>query len=397
MITVNNLRKVFGISDTRARRLLTTSDNSTNAIRESGGTLAVDNVSFDVAPGEIFVLMGLSGSGKSTLVRMINRLIDPTSGEIHYDGNDLATMNNDRLREIRNRRISMVFQHFALFPHRTIRDNVAYGLKARGVPKSERGDKAEVALGQVGLDRHGDAYPAELSGGMQQRVGLARALATDPDVLIMDEPFSALDPLTRTAMQDQLLELQQQFRKTILFVTHDLNEAMRIGDRILMMKDGSCVQLGTGAQIISRPADEYVREFISDVDRTRALTAGTVMRAPWLTATVDDDAGSVLSRLEKTGANAVYVLDADRSIAGVVTGEALASSVSGPQRQLRRILAEDYASVSDGTPLAECCQLTGRHPVPLAVLDGDNRLAGVVPKHELLSAIAGRQEVTEHA
>lgn len=376
MITVNNLTKVFGGPD---------------------GTPAVNDVSFDVEQGEIFVLMGLSGSGKSTLVRMINRLIDPTSGEIHYDGKDLATMDANRLRELRNRQISMVFQHFALFPHRTIRDNVAYGLKARGVAKSERADKADQALAQVGLAKRGDSYPEELSGGMQQRVGLARALATDPEVLIMDEPFSALDPLTRVAMQDQLLELQHRFRKTILFVTHDLNEAMRIGDRIMVMKDGRCVQLGTGSQIISAPADDYVREFISDVDRTRALTAGAVMRSPWLTVTVDDDTRSVLTRLEKTGASAVYVLDENRSIAGVATSAALAASAATPDRRLRQLLAEDYAAVGDGTPLAECCQLTGRHPVPLAVVDGDNRLAGVVPKQEMLSAIASPKAVSTHA
>ena len=397
MITVKNLTKVFGIPDTRARRILESAGDPSNAIREAGGTPAVDNVSFDVEHGEIFVLMGLSGSGKSTLVRMINRLIDPTSGEINYDGNDLAKMDMGSLRELRNRRISMVFQHFALFPHRTIRDNVAYGLKARGVAKSERGDKADQALEQVGLGQRGDSYPEELSGGMQQRVGLARALATDPDVLIMDEPFSALDPLTRSAMQDQLIELQHSFRKTILFVTHDLNEAMRIGDRIMVMKDGGSVQLGTGAQIISRPANDYVREFISDVDRTRALTAGSVMCSPWLTVAEDDDAASVLARLEKTGASAVYVLDNDRNIAGVATSAALATSPAGRPRRLRQLLAKDYTAVSDATPIADCCQFTGRHPVPLAVVDSDNRLAGVVPKKEMLSAIANPKAVSRHA
>lgn len=393
MITAKNLTKQFATSDTRTRPKLLPRKYA----RETGGTLAVDDVSFNVEQGEIFVLMGLSGSGKSTLVRMINRLIDPTSGEVHYDGDDVAKMGAERLRELRNRKISMVFQHFALFSHRTIRDNVAYGLKARGVAKSERADQAEQALEQVGLGRRGDSYPEELSGGMQQRVGLARALATDPEVLIMDEPFSALDPLTRTAMQDQLLELQHRFRKTILFVTHDLNEAMRIGDRIMVMRDGTSVQLGTAAEIIAHPANDYVRDFISDVDRTRALTAGTVMRRPWLTAAIDDDAGSLLTRLEKTGASAVYVLDEDRSIAGVATSAALADSAAGRGRKLRQLLAADYDAVGDGTPLAECCQLTGRHPVPLAVVDDDNRLAGVVPNKEMLSAIASPKAVSHDA
>lgn len=321
MITANDLTKVFGSSDAG------TGPNflSRNRSHDAEGTLAVDHVSFDVEPGEIFVLMGLSGSGKSTLVRMINRLIEPTSGEVHYDGANVATMSAERLRELRNRRISMVFQHFALFSHRTIRDNVAYGLKARGVAKSERGEKADRALEQVGLARRGDSYPDELSGGMQQRVGLARALATDPDVLIMDEPFSALDPLTRTAMQDQLLELQHEFRKTILFVTHDLNEAMRIGDRIMVMRDGASVQLGTAAEIISRPANDYVRDFISDVDRTRALTAGTVMRAL-------ADRGR--RRRRRLGADAA---GEDRRERGLRTARGSPYRGSGHQRRPRRI------------------------------------------------------------
>ncbi|WP_298176851.1 betaine/proline/choline family ABC transporter ATP-binding protein [Saccharomonospora sp.] len=392
MFQARNVTKVFDLSAGRAREVLNGASNRRRAVREAGGVLAVDDVSFDVERGELFVIMGLSGSGKSTLIRMVNRLVEPTAGRILYDGTDIADLDEAQLRELRNKRLSMVFQHFALFPHRTIRDNAAYGLKTRGVPKNERLERAERALHQVGLGQWGDAYPDELSGGMKQRVGLARALATDPDVLIMDEPFSALDPLNRRAMQEQLLELQAEFHKTILFVTHDLNEAMRIGDRIMVMRDGSVVQLGTGPEIISRPADDYVHDFVSDVDRSRALTASTVMTAPWLTATLDDDAASVLAKLERSTAKGLYVLDPNRRVVGVASVEGLSRAAADGERDLRRCLDTDYTWVAEETSLAQCCRLTNRGVVPLAVLDADKHLVGVVPKTEMLRAIATQEE-----
>ncbi|MFC7328905.1 quaternary amine ABC transporter ATP-binding protein [Marinactinospora rubrisoli] len=400
MLEARHLTKVFDLSPSRARRALGAGADGdrARAVREAGGVLAVDDVSFSVERGELFVIMGLSGSGKSTVIRMINRLVTPTAGNVVYDGTDVGAMTPRQLRELRNQRIGMVFQHFALFPHRTVRENAAYGLKARGMPRRERLRRADRALEQVGLGRRGDAYPDEFSGGMQQRVGLARALTTDPDVLIMDEPFSALDPLTRRAMQEQLLELQRDFRKTIIFVTHDLNEAMRLGDRIMVMRDGRIVQLGTGPDIISRPADGYVHDFVSDVDRTRVLTAGTVMQPAWVTATVDEDPAAVLARVADSRGQGVYVTAPDGEIAGVATPELLSRAVAERAADLRDCLSDDYTAVPDDTPLVEFCHLTGGHAVPLAVVDRDKHLVGVAPRARVLDAIASAPEdVNAHA
>ncbi|MEU9581523.1 quaternary amine ABC transporter ATP-binding protein [Streptomyces chilikensis] len=248
-------------------------------LRSDGVTAAVIDASFTVEPGEIFVVMGLSGSGKSTLLRMLNGLLEPTAGTISFDGQDLASLTAAELRALRSRRISMVFQHFALFPHRTVLQNAAYGLEVQGVPRAEREERAAAALALCGLEGWEKSWPDELSGGMRQRVGLARALATDADLLLMDESFSALDPLIRREMQDQLLELQKTLHKTIVFITHDLNEAMRLGDRIAVMRDGEIVQIGTAEDILVRPEDEYVASFTRDVDRSKVLTAASVMDA----------------------------------------------------------------------------------------------------------------------
>ena len=229
--------------------------------RKTGATVGVYDVNFEVNEGEIFVIMGLSGSGKSTLIRLLNRLIEPSGGDIYIDGEDIAKMSKEELREVRRHKINMVFQSFGLFPHRTILENTEYGLEVRGVPKEERVAKAEKALANSGLLSFKDQYPDQLSGGMQQRVGLARALANDPEILLMDEAFSALDPLIRREMQDELLELQANVQKTIIFITHDLNEALRIGDRIALMKDGQIMQIGTGEEILTNPANQYVRDF----------------------------------------------------------------------------------------------------------------------------------------
>jgi glycine betaine/proline transport system ATP-binding protein len=247
-------------------------------LAKTGCVAAVRDVSFEVAPGEVFVVMGLSGSGKSTLVRMINRLHDPTAGQVLIDGEDVMQVSDERLREIRRKKIAMVFQHFGLFPHRRIADNVAYGLEVQDVDKAERLAKAEDILQTVGLGGWGNSYPDELSGGMQQRVGLARALATDPEIMLFDEPFSALDPLIRRDMQDEVIRLQREVRKTMLFITHDLAEALKLGDRIAIMKDGKFVQIGTPEEVVAHPADDYVADFTRDVPRAHVLTARSIMR-----------------------------------------------------------------------------------------------------------------------
>jgi glycine betaine/proline transport system ATP-binding protein len=247
-------------------------------LEKTGCVVAVRDVSFDVAPGEVFVVMGLSGSGKSTLVRTINRLHDPTAGQVLLDGEDILVFDDERLRDIRRKKISMVFQHFGLLPHRRIVDNVAFGLEVQDVDKDTRSTKANEVLEVVGLGGWGNSYPDELSGGMQQRVGLARALCTDPEIMLFDEPFSALDPLIRRDMQDEVIRLQRELQKTMIFITHDLAEALKLGDRIAIMKDGKFVQVGTPEEVVAHPADDYVADFIRDVPRAHVLTARSIMR-----------------------------------------------------------------------------------------------------------------------
>jgi glycine betaine/proline transport system ATP-binding protein len=275
-------RGVWKVYGPKAERIVGSPDADLprgELLAKTGCVAAVRDVSFDVAPGEVFVVMGLSGSGKSTLVRMINRIHDPTSGSVLIDGEDIMGLDAERLRDVRRRKISMVFQHFGLLPHRRIIDNVAFGLEVQGVDKHERLSRAEEVLSSVGLGGWGNSFPDELSGGMQQRVGLARALANDPEILLFDEPFSALDPLIRRDMQDQVIKLQRDLRKTMIFITHDLAEALKLGDRIAIMKDGVFVQVGTPEEVVASPADDYVADFTRDVPRAHVLTARSIMRS----------------------------------------------------------------------------------------------------------------------
>ena len=279
-VSCRNVWKIYG---PKADRVVGTPEADlprAELLEKTGTVAAVRDVSFDVAKGEVFVVMGLSGSGKSTLVRMLNRLHDPSAGQVLIDGEDLVRLDGDRLREVRRTKISMVFQHFGLLPHRLIMDNVAFGLEIQGVDKETREAKANEVLETVGLAGWGRSYPDELSGGMQQRVGLARALCTDPQIMLFDEPFSALDPLIRRDMQDEVIRLQREVRKTMVFITHDLAEALKLGDRIAIMKDGKFVQVGTPEEVVSSPADDYVRDFTRDVPRAHVLTARTIMRTP---------------------------------------------------------------------------------------------------------------------
>jgi len=276
-IEVRNVWKVFGQgSPDQAIAQAKAGSSRQDIISQLDQTVAVRDVSFSVARGETFVVMGLSGSGKSTLIRCLSRLIDPTSGEVLLNGEDLLAMDDEQLREVRRGKISMVFQHFGLFPHRKVIDNIAYGLEVQKVDKATRHARATEVLKIVGLDGWADRYPQQLSGGMQQRVGLARALAVDPEILLFDEPFSALDPLIRKEMQDELIRLQKTMQRTIIFITHDFAEALRLGDRIAIMKDGSFDQVGTPEEIVSSPATPYVREFVNDVPRAKVLSVGTV-------------------------------------------------------------------------------------------------------------------------
>ena len=389
VLQVTGLTKVFGTREAEALRLASEGLGRDEIQRRTGATLAVHDVSFSVERGELFVIMGLSGSGKSTLVRLLNRLIEPSAGTVEVDGKDLRGLDDVALRQVRNEKMSMVFQHFALLPHRSVRENAAYALKIRGVGAAEQRERADWALQTVGLLERAEARPDELSGGMRQRVGLARALAADSEVLLMDEPFSALDPLIRRDMQDLLERLQSELHKTIVFITHDLNEAMRLGDRILMLKDGRTVQLGTGPEIISAPADEYVADFTSDVDRTRVLTAGDLMREPRMTAHLGDHAADVLRALGAAEANGVYVLDDDDRVVGVARDDLLARALQEGRTSLdHRSVVADHASTAADRPVVEFVHLLGRHPVPLGVVDDDGRLLGVVPRAAVLDALS---------
>ncbi|MDF3607725.1 glycine betaine/L-proline ABC transporter ATP-binding protein [Paracoccus sp. DMF-8] len=359
-------------------------------LSRTGATVGVQDAGFDIHEGEIFVVMGLSGSGKSTLVRMLNGLITPTSGQVMIDGEDIARADTATLRRIRREKIAMVFQHFALFPHWTIAENVAYGLKVRGMTAGARRARALEVLAQVGLEPWADSLPADLSGGMQQRVGLARGLAADPDILLMDEPFGALDPLIRRDMQTELLALQKTLKKTIVFITHDLNEALLLGNRIAIMKDGRIVQTGSAQTIVTAPADDYVAAFVADIDRGRVFTAGDVASEPTTIQLRSTSVREALRMMEQSGDRALYVLDGER-VAGVVTYRDLAASEldgATPDTTIGKSMITDFPTANDDTQLHELYGPAGGGP-PIAVTDGADRLLAVVEPHDVLTHLAG--------
>lgn len=355
-------------------------------LRKEGLTAAVIDASFDVEPGEIFVVMGLSGSGKSTLIRTVNGLLEPTAGTLQVAGEEITTLSTKGLRALRRDKVSMVFQHFALLPHRTVGENAAYALQLRGVNRSEREQAADEALGMVGLNGWGGYLPSELSGGMRQRVGLARALAAGTDIMLMDEAFSALDPLIRKEMQDQLLELQGQLDKTILFITHDLNEAMRLGNRIAMMRDGRIVQIGSAEEILNEPATEYVSQFVADVDRTRVLTAGAVMERPVAVIGPGNGPRAAHRLMGEHQTRSLLVVSNDRHVRGIVWEEDIAEAVRAGRDTLP-VKHDGVAQVAEDTPLAELFPYAAATHAPLAVVNDKDVLVGLIPRVTLLSAL----------
>ncbi len=387
VIETRNVTKIFGKDPYRALALLKKGWSKERILRETGMTVAVNQVSLSIEEGEIFVIMGLSGSGKSTLVRLLNRLIEPTEGEILIHGEDIVRMDKHRLRMLRRKTISMVFQRFALFPHRTVAENVEYGLEVQGVPKKERRERARQALEMVGLAEWADRMPDQLSGGMQQRVGIARGLAVDPDVLLMDEAFSALDPLIRKEMQDELLELQSKMQKTIVFITHDLDEALRIGDRIALMKDGAVVQVGTPEEILTRPANEYVERFVADVDLSKVLTAAHVMIRPEM-ITPERGPRVALQLMRERGISNIYVVDKHKRLIGAVTAEN-ASQAASEGQPLESIIDRSVETVRPDTLLNELFEKVSNVRIPLAVTDDNGRLLGIVIRGSVLAALAG--------
>ncbi|MEU1513216.1 glycine betaine/L-proline ABC transporter ATP-binding protein [Streptomyces sp. NPDC005811] len=359
-------------------------------LRADGITAAVIDASFEVREGEIFVVMGLSGSGKSTLIRMVNGLLEPTAGELLVYGEDVVTMNQQQLRRMRREKVSMVFQHFALFPHRTVGENAAYGLAVQGTAKDEQERRAKEALRLVGLKGWEDSLPGQLSGGMRQRVGLARALAAGTDILLMDEAFSALDPLIKREMQDQLIELQHKLGKTILFITHDLNEAMRLGDRIAMMRDGRIVQVGTAEQILNNPANEFVAQFVLDVDRTRVLTAGAVMTPPVALVGSEQGPRSVQKLMSDHQTARLFVVDREKRLCGAVDEEAIVRAVRDGDETLDGALDDQVVSVPENARLSDLLALSADTPKALAVVDDERRVVGVLARVTLLNALSRR-------
>ncbi|TRM11839.1 glycine betaine/L-proline ABC transporter ATP-binding protein [Lentibacillus cibarius] len=390
-IKVNQLTKIFGKRPKQAVKYLEENKSKDEILELTGMTVGVNQASFEVQDGEVFVIMGLSGSGKSTLVRMLNRLIEPTSGEVWLGDENITEMNKEQLRDMRRRKMSMVFQNFALLPHKTIQKNAEYGLEIQGTDKEERAKKAKEALELVGLGGYTDKYPSELSGGMQQRVGLARALANDPEILLMDEAFSALDPLIRKDMQDELMDLQQSVHKTIIFITHDLDEALRIGDRIALMKDGSIVQVGTAEEILMDPANDYVERFVEDVDLAKVLTAGHVMKRAE-NVTVDRGANVALKLMKDSGVSTIYVVDKKKKLLGYVTADQAAEAAKAG-KGLEEVLITDIPTVTPDTLLTDTFEPMADDKAPLSVVDESGRLVGIIVRGSVIGALAGDNEV----
>lgn len=370
--------------------MLSSGKNKKEILKATGSTVGVNQANFDVYDGEIFVIMGLSGSGKSTLVRLLNRLIEPTAGNIYIDGDMITNMSKDQLREVRRKKISMVFQKFALFPHRTILENTEYGLELQGVDKKEREQKALDSLKLVGLEGFEHQFPDQLSGGMQQRVGLARALTNDPDILLMDEAFSALDPLIRKDMQDELLDLHDSVGKTIIFITHDLDEALRIGDRIVLMKDGNIVQIGTPEEILMSPSNEYVEKFVEDVDLSKVLTAGHIMKRAE-TVRIDKGPRVALQLMKNLGISSIYAVDKQKQLLGVIHAADAKKAVES-DLSLQDILNTEFTTVNESTYLTEIFDVVSDANIPIAVTDDKDRMKGIVVKGALIGALSGNND-----
>jgi glycine betaine/proline transport system ATP-binding protein len=356
--------------------------------KETGSTIGVYDAHFEVQPGEIFVVIGLSGSGKSTLLRVINRLIEPTEGDVYLDKDHISKMPSKQLRQVRRRKIGMVFQHFGLLPNRTVLDNISFGLEIQGVSANERRKSAEETLDMVGLQGQGNKLITELSGGMKQRVGLARALATEQEILLMDEPFSALDPLIRRDMQNLFLDIQGEVKRTVVFVTHDLDEALTLGHRVAIMKDGEIVQLGTPEHILREPANEYVERFVEDVDYAKVRQAESVMVEAKELAYINEGPTVVLRRMRQAGLSHMFVVDSERRLVGICEAEEVARLAERDERELRTAVDDGAPKVQRRTPLREVLPLFVEDgDAPVAVVGEDERLEGVIVRGALISGL----------
>lgn len=387
LIQIRDLYKIFGKKPNDVMAMVREGLSKDDILAKTGHTVGLKAINLDIHKGEIFVIMGLSGSGKSTLIRHFNRLIDPTEGQILVEGVDVMKLNTKELEQFRRKKMAMVFQRFGLMPHRSVLENVAYGLSVQGIDKATRNAKAKQWLETVGLTGYEQQYPAQLSGGQQQRVGLARALCTDAEILLMDEAFSALDPLIRSEMQDQLIELQKELHKTIIFITHDLDEALRIGDRIAILKDGNLIQVGEPVDILLNPADDYVEAFVKDVNRPRALTVETVMKPPAYRLTADT-IGEALKQMKRIPANYAYYVT-DEGFQGVVCQEALEDAVkTDKEAPMEEFKVEELKPISPDALLESIIPATMESDFPLPVVDADGDLQGELSRTHLADVLA---------
>ena len=386
-VLCQNLWKVFGPHPESVLNVVNNGATKQEVLEQTGHVIAVKDVSFEVRENEVFVVMGLSGSGKSTLVRCINRLIEPTKGRVLIDGVDIAQMSDAELQELRRHKLSMVFQSFGLLPHRSVWDNVVFGLEIRGEQGTEMEEKVRQALELVGLKGWEKSRIYELSGGMQQRVGLARALAVDPEIILMDEPFSALDPLIRRQMQDEFINLRSVVKKTVLFITHDFIEALKLGDRIAIMKDGEIVQIGIPEEIVAHPADEYVSEFVKDVPRGKVVTAESIMEQPPVLVGSDQNLEVAIEGMKAKRVTLAFVVDADGRLKGIVTMEQAITAARNGLTRPEEVAQQGFPFTSPDTPVEQCLHLVAEGNVPVAVLDEEQRLLGVVTRPALINAM----------
>ncbi len=397
-IQIEGLYKVFGGDPHSVLPLVREGKSKDEILAETGHAVGLKDINLEIHRGKIFVIMGLSGSGKSTLIRHFNRLIDPTEGRIVVDGIDVLTLSMKELEQFRRHKMSMVFQRFGLMPHRNVLENVAFGLKVQGIEKRERHEKAARWLDTVGLAGYENQYPAQLSGGQQQRVGLARALCTDAEILLMDEAFSALDPLIRSEMQDQLIELQERLHKTIIFITHDLDEALRLGDRIAILNDGELIQEGAPEEILLHPANDYVEAFVRDVNRARALTVETVMKPPVCRITAET-IGEALEQMRSQSGDYGYYIN-DEGYQGVVSQDALERAFEDDaEEKVCEEIWEEVPAISPTALLEEVLPDTLDTEYPLPVVDEDGDIMGELSRTALAEVLGetGGHEVTGEA
>lgn len=386
VLSVRNLSKVYGSEKSRAMRMKKSGSSKDEIYEKTKTTIALWDASFDINKGEIFVVIGLSGSGKSTLVRCLNMLNKPTSGSVYFQGKDIGKFNKEELRDYRRNRISMVFQQFGLMSHRDVIGNVEYGLEIKGIPNGERRAKAKEMISMVGLEGNDHEPISNLSGGMKQRVGLARALANDPEILLMDEPFSALDPLVRKDMQFELLTIQKKLSKTIVFITHDINEAFKIGDRVAIMKDGEIIQIATPEEMSENPADDYVEQFIDSADMTQVISVENVMITPNSMIRPKDSLNFAIRTMRRNGVSSAYVVGEKMKLHGVVTiDDAIKANKEG--LSIPDIVIEDINTTAPDTLLTDIMDVAATTPFPIAVVDDDGSLQGIVSKVHVLSSM----------